>query len=94
MLLHSELAAMAEKNKKHSVNDSVEDERMQKIAEKIRKLRLDAGYTNYENFAWDNEIGRVQYWRMEKGTNFTMKSLLKILDIHKISLKEFFEGIE
>ena len=81
-------------DKKHNVNDAIEDERIKKIAEKLRDIRKKAGYTNYENFAWENEIGRVQYWRMEKGANFTMISLLKILDIHKITLKEFFEDIE
>ena len=85
---------MSTQKKKNSINDPVEDERMVKVANKIKKLRLDAGYTNYENFAWDNEIGRVQYWRLEKGTNFTMKSLLKILDIHKLTPEEFFKGIK
>ena len=81
-------------DKKHNVTDAVEDERIKKIAEKIKELRKKAGYTNYENFAWENDIGRVQYWRMEKGANFTMVSLLKILDAHKIKLNEFFKDIE
>ena len=79
--------------KKHNVNDAIDDERIKKIAEKLRELRKKAGYTNYENFAWENEIGRVQYWRMEKGANFTMVSLLKILDAHGIGLSEFFNDI-
>jgi len=81
-------------NKKHNVNDAIDDARIKKIAEKLRDLRKQAGYTNYENFAWENEIGRVQYWRMEKGANFTMVSLLKILDAHKISLKDFFSDLD
>lgn len=86
---------MAAPKEKHNVNDSVDDERMRKIANKLKELRKKAGYTNYENFAWDNEIGRVQYWRMEKGANFTMVTFLKILDAHKITLGEFFkEGFE
>ncbi len=83
---------MTTEKQKHNVNDSVDDERMRKIAEKLKELRKKAGYTNYENFAWDNEIGRVQYWRMEKGANFTMVSFLKILDAHKISLQDFFSS--
>lgn len=79
--------------KKHNVNDAIDDERIKKIAEKLRELRKKAGYTNYENFAWENDIGRVQYWRMEKGANFTIVSLLKILDAHKISLEYFFKDI-
>jgi transcriptional regulator with XRE-family HTH domain len=60
------------------------------IAEKIKQLRIDKGYTSYENFAYENDLSRVQYWRMERGTNFTIDYLLKILEIHKLSLKEFF----
>ena len=70
------------------------DKRILKIGEKLKKLRIEKGYTSYENFAWDNDIGRIQYWRLEKGTNFTIKSLLKVIDVHKISLEEFFKGIQ
>jgi phenylalanine-4-hydroxylase len=69
------------------------DERILQIANKIKELRLEAGYGSYEVFAWDNEIPRIQYWRMEKGTNFTISSLLRVLDAHKISLEDFFEEI-
>lgn len=65
-----------------------------KIASKIKRLRIQRGYTSYETFAYDNELPRVQYWRMEKGTNFTIKNLLKILDIHQISIEEFFSDLD
>lgn len=65
-----------------------------KIAAKIKRLRIQRGYTSYETFAYDNELPRVQYWRMEKGTNFTIKNLLKILDIHQISIEEFFSDLD
>lgn len=70
------------------------DKRQLAIAQKIKQLRLEKGYTSYEQFAWDNEINRVQYWRIEKGSNITIASLLKVLDIHKVSLKDFFSDIE
>lgn len=60
------------------------------IASKLKKIRIEKGYTSYENFAYQNDLPRVQYWRMEKGTNFTIKNLLKILEIHQMSLEEFF----
>ncbi len=71
----------------------MEDERIRKIAEKIKHLRIKAGYTSHENFAWEHELSRVQYWRVESGSNITIKTLLRILDIHKISLEEFFKGL-
>jgi hypothetical protein len=36
----------------------------------------------------------MQYWRMEKGTNFQFESLLKILDSHQMSLAEFFAEVK
>ncbi|HKC68543.1 MAG TPA: helix-turn-helix transcriptional regulator [Bacteroidia bacterium] len=60
------------------------------IGEKLKALRISKKYTSYENFALENNIDRKQYWRIENGHNLTLKSLIKILDIHKITLKEFF----
>lgn len=70
------------------------DPRIAKIAAKVKELRIKAGYSSHESFAWDNEINRVQYWRIEKGSNITLKTLLIVLDIHKISLAEFFRDID
>jgi len=70
------------------------DERILQIANRIKQLRIEKGYGSHEFFAWEHNIPRVQYWRMEKGTNFTIKTFLRILDAHGITLKEFFEGVE
>jgi transcriptional regulator with XRE-family HTH domain len=69
------------------------DTRIKRIAKKLRELRIEKGYSNHETFAWDNNINRVQYWKVEKGSNVTIKTLLKILDIHNISLSEFFKDL-
>ena len=69
------------------------DLRIKQIAEKLRELRIQKGYSNHEFFAWDNEINRVQYWKVERGSNITLKTLFKILDIHGISLSEFFKDM-
>ena len=70
------------------------DSRILKVADKLERMRIEKGFTSYENFAIEFGISRMQYWRMEKGTNFTFESLLKILDAHKITLGEFFKDIE
>lgn len=64
------------------------------IGEKIKFLRVNAGYKSYEVFAWENNLSRIQYWKMEKGTNCTLKSLYKVLSIHNLSYKEFFDSLE
>lgn len=78
--------------KKNASSEKVLDPRILEIAQNLERLRIEKGYTSYENFAIEFGISRMQYWRMEKGTNFTFESLLKILDAHQMSLAEFFEG--
>ena len=70
------------------------DKRVLKIAEKLKKMRIDKGHTSYENFAHDMDLPRVQYWRLEHGVNFRIESLLKVLDVHKITLEDFFKGLK
>jgi hypothetical protein len=71
-----------------------DDKRMVLVGKKLKELRVKAGYKSAENFSSDNELNRVQYWRMEKGANFTLHSLLKVIAIHKLSLEEFFKGLK
>jgi len=75
---------------------SVKEEEVQinlqkRIGLKMAELRKKKGYTSHEDFALDHEIPRVQYWRIENGrTNLTLKSLVKLLTIHKLTVEEFF----
>jgi hypothetical protein len=70
------------------------EKRLAKIGERIKELRKGAGYTSYESFAFDHEIPRVQYGRMEKGVNFRIITLMRVLEIHKLTLEEFFTGLK
>ena len=63
------------------------------IGKELKKLRVNAGYKSYEVFAWDNKISRIQYWKMEKGTNCTLKSLKRVLDIHDKRMDDFFNSL-
>ena len=74
--------------------EKILDSRIYQIAEKLERIRIEKGFTSYENFAIEYGISRMQYWRMEKGSNFTFVSLLKILDAHELSLEEFFKGFD
>lgn len=71
-----------------------QEKNIKKIAEKVKQLRIDKGYSSYENFAYENDLSRVQYWRLERGTNFTINYLLRVLEIHKLSLSEFFSDVD
>lgn len=70
------------------------DSRMIEIGQRIKALRMEKGYTSAEIFAYEHDLNRVSYWRMEKGCNMTLNSLLRILDIHQISLQEFFKDFD
>ena len=63
------------------------------IGKELKRLRVNAGYKSYEVFAWDNKISRIQYWKMEKGTNCTLKSLKRLLDIHDVNMDTFFNSL-
>jgi transcriptional regulator with XRE-family HTH domain len=64
------------------------------IGVRLKELRVKNGYSSYENFALEHDLSRMQYWRIEKGlTNLTMRSLIKILNIHKIGVEDFFHSL-
>ncbi len=66
----------------------------ERVGLKLMELRKKKGYTSHEDFAFDHDIPRVQYWRIEKGkTNLTLKSLIRLLSIHKMTVEEFFAGL-
>jgi len=66
----------------------------QKIGAEIKRMRLLAGFSSYEVFADKNNLSKIQYFKMEKGTNFTLKSLDRILKIHDISIINFFHKFD
>ena len=64
------------------------------IGKKLRELRIKAGYSSQEGFAYAADIPRAQYARYEKGVNVTLLSFRKILRFHKLSHSDFFKGID
>jgi transcriptional regulator with XRE-family HTH domain len=75
--------------------DEVTTQLLDRIGKKLAELRKKKGYKSYESFAFDHEIPRMQYWRIENGkTNVTMKSLVKLLAVHKLTVEEFFSQLD
>lgn len=64
-----------------------------KIGSRLKQLRLKAGYSAADKFAYDHEIHPAQYTRYERGVDMRISSLLKILSAHNMSLQEFFKGL-
>ena len=64
------------------------------IAERLRQLRKEKGYNNYEHIAFELGMSRSAYWRLETGANFELKTLIKICTLLGVTLEEFFVGIK
>ena len=61
------------------------------IGSHLAELRVKKGYATIKSFTGRYDLPEIQYWRMEKGkANITLKSLSKILHIHRMTLSEFF----
>jgi len=68
---------------------------LKQLGKRLQQLRIEKGYTNYEYFAYDHNIGRAQYGSYENGRNIQFDTLLKLIKLHKISIKDFFsEGFD
>lgn len=65
-----------------------------KVAAKIKYLRIAKGYSSYEKFAIEHDFSLSQYWRIEKGSNLTLSTLDRVLEIHQISWTDFFSDID
>ncbi len=66
-----------------------------KLGNRLKLLRKAKGYANYEQFAYTYGIARAQYGKYEKGCNISLKTLLKITEIHEMTINEFFsEGFD
>ena len=55
------------------------------IGNRLREIRHDKGYTNYEKYAFAHDLNRSKYGKYENGSNMQLTTLLKILikaDIH------------
>lgn len=64
---------------------------IEKVSLKIKRLRKEKGFKSFEAFANEYDLDRVQYWRVESGSNITLKTFFRILEIHAITPKEFFD---
>ncbi|MGH1337252.1 MAG: helix-turn-helix domain-containing protein [Aureispira sp.] len=70
--------------------DEFTQKNIEQIAQRIRTLRKERGYSNQEKFAYEIDIARAQYGRYERGIDLKISSLSKILFAHGITLQEFF----
>jgi transcriptional regulator with XRE-family HTH domain len=67
------------------------DKTLVAIGARLAELREQKGYSTIKEFTRKYDLPEIQYWRIEKGkANITLKSLVRVLTIHNISLQDFF----
>lgn len=75
--------------------DEYTEKQLAHLGNRLRGLRIEKGFSNYEQFAFEHSLPRAQYGRYEQGQDLRFSSLLKVLKALDISLEEFFkEGFE
>ena len=68
---------------------------LQRLGARLKQLRVKAGFSSYEYFAYQHEISRAQYGRYEKGKDIRFSTLVKIINAFGLTLEEFFsEGFD
>jgi len=83
------------RKKKVEITDNQFDLFLVQVGARLKDFRLEAGYTSYEQFAYEHEIGRAQYGKYERGTeDLRLSSLYKILKKMDIPFEDFFKGIK
>jgi transcriptional regulator with XRE-family HTH domain len=60
------------------------------LGKRIKQLRIKAGYTSHETFAFENEINRVSMWRAESGYDIRFSTLVKIIIALNVEVSTFF----
>ncbi|PKP40521.1 MAG: transcriptional regulator [Bacteroidetes bacterium HGW-Bacteroidetes-12] len=65
------------------------------LANRIKQLRKEKGYSSQETFAYDNDYTLSYYSRVERGEDIRFSSLVRLCKAFNIDLKTFFsEGFE
>ena len=86
--------AMTMKSKKATIPLSG-DALQKRLGARIRSLREQKGYTNYEKFAYAHDISRSQFGRYENGEDMRFSTLIRIVKAFDMTLEEFFsEGFD
>jgi transcriptional regulator with XRE-family HTH domain len=78
-----------------SLESEEKDQRLVEIGKKVRQLRKsNPDFINYEVFAFTHRINKVTLQRIERGDNYNIESLLKVLDALGVKISTFFSGID
>ena len=69
-------------------------EALKQVGARLRELRKEKGFSNYEHIAYELGMSRSQYWKYEQGGNIELATLLRVLNLLDVTLGEFFKGFK
>lgn len=73
---------------------SQEREWMRKIGIKLRKLRINKGFTSAESFSNEYGLARGYYWGIENGKhNITLLYFYRLCKIHTTTVEDFLHDL-
>ena len=80
---------------KRDTNSDVMKKYLVQCGKRLKALRKAKGFSNYEQFAYLNNIGRSQYGKYEKGADMRLSTFLRVLKALEVTPIEFFsEGFD
>ena len=70
------------------------NEALKKVGERLKEIRKNKGFNNYEHIAYELGMSRSQYWKYEQGGNIEFATLLRVLELLNVTLGEFFKDFD
>jgi transcriptional regulator with XRE-family HTH domain len=64
------------------------EEEIKKLGARLRYLRIQAGYTSAETFAYEKGISRALYGRYERGKDLRYSSLVRLANCFNMTVAE------
>lgn len=69
-------------------------EALKEVGNRLKELRKEKGFKNYEHIAYELGMSRSQYWKYEQGGNIELATLLRVLNLLGVTLGEFFKDFD
>lgn len=73
-------------------NITPKEEILKKLATHLKSARKKNGFTSFEHFAYQMDIGRSLYAKYESGSDLKVSTLFKIIEGMGMSVSEFFKN--
>lgn len=73
----------------HGKKDKYAQKQLENLGNRLQELHIVRGFSNYEQFAFDNNLPRAQYGRYENGQDLRFSPFLKVLNAMDISSWRF-----